>query len=249
MHRRCEAVGIGGGAAKGDFNHDGFADLAVGVPYEDQNGVGSVGGVNIIYGSSTGLTSTADQFFDESSFGFTYGSGDHFGWALASGDFNGDSFSDLAVGMPDWESDNSGLVFVINGSANGLDISTGRSLDLPGNRGRTGAALVWADFNGDDFGDLAIGSPDASVRGEGLFCSPVAPTISNAGEVVVLYGSTTGLMPRFGAQVFHQGGCGIEPVDGSIAIGDSIEDGDRFGSSLAASRHGSANDFGDRGAV
>src|SRR6185503_11403618 len=88
LHKRCEAVGIGGCAAKGDFNGDGFADLAVGVPYEDQNGVNAVGGVNIIYGSSTGLTATGDQFLDEVDFGFSYGSNDHFGWALASGDFN-----------------------------------------------------------------------------------------------------------------------------------------------------------------
>src|SRR6476661_5171544 len=45
LHKRCEAIGIGGGAAKGDFNGDGFADLAVGVPYEDEDGVNAVGGV------------------------------------------------------------------------------------------------------------------------------------------------------------------------------------------------------------
>src|SRR5687768_10119948 len=39
LHRRCEGAGGGGGAAKGDFNGDGIADLAVGVPYEDQDGV------------------------------------------------------------------------------------------------------------------------------------------------------------------------------------------------------------------
>ena len=65
-------MGIGGGAAKGDFNGDGFADLAVGVPYEDEDGVNAVGGVNVIYGSSTGLTATADQNFDETTFGFPY---------------------------------------------------------------------------------------------------------------------------------------------------------------------------------
>ena len=84
LHKRCEAIGIGGGAAKGDFNGDGFADLAVGVPYEDQNGIGSVGGVNIIYGSANGLSSTSDQFIDETDFSQSYNTGDHFGWALAA---------------------------------------------------------------------------------------------------------------------------------------------------------------------
>ena len=128
LHKRCDAAGIGGGTAKGDFNGDGFADLAIGVPFEDQNGVNAVGGVNIIYGSSTGLTATGDQFLDEVDFGFSYGSNDHFGWALASGDFNGDTFSDLAIGMPDWDAtrdSNTGVVFVVNGSAAGLNTSTG----------------------------------------------------------------------------------------------------------------------------
>jgi hypothetical protein len=34
--------------------------------------VNAVGGVNVIYGSSTGLTATADQNFDETTFGFPY---------------------------------------------------------------------------------------------------------------------------------------------------------------------------------
>jgi hypothetical protein len=53
LHRRCEGAGGGGGAAKGDFNGDTYADLAIGVPFEDQNGINAVGGVNMIYGSVT----------------------------------------------------------------------------------------------------------------------------------------------------------------------------------------------------
>jgi hypothetical protein len=233
LHRRCDTVGVGGGAAKADFNGDGFADLAVGVPFEDQNFVNAVGGVNIIYGSSAGLTATADQFLDETDFGFPYASNDHFGWALAAGDFNGDGFSDLAIGMPDLGASNDGIVFLIDGSANGLNTSTDRSLELPGfSLGRTGAALVWADFNGDGFGDLAVGKPEESERGDGLLGAFI---FASAGEVEVLYGSTNGLGP-FGAQRFRQGG-------GTNGIGDSSEEGDRFGSSLAASRHGSFADL------
>ena len=144
LHKRCDAVGIGGGTAKGDFNGDGFADLAIGVPYEDQNGVNAVGGVNIIYGSSQDFPRPRDQFLDEVDFGFSYGSNDHFGWALASGDFNGDTFSDLAIGMPDWDAtrdSNTGVVFVVNGSAAGLNTSTGHFLDVPGSTGRQGEPL------------------------------------------------------------------------------------------------------------
>ncbi|HEX2639797.1 MAG TPA: FG-GAP-like repeat-containing protein, partial [Pyrinomonadaceae bacterium] len=163
LHKRCEAIGTGGGAAKGDFNKDGFADLAVGVPNEDVNGVGGVGAVNIIYGSASGLTSTGDQVFYETDFGFSLASSDHFGSALASGDFNGDGFSDLAIGMPDRDSGtfaDAGKVLLINGGSGGLNLSTERTLSLlSGGQGNAGAALVWADFNGDGFGDLAVGIP------------------------------------------------------------------------------------------
>jgi hypothetical protein len=235
LHRRCDAIGAGGGAARGDFNGDGIADLAVGVPFEDQDGVNAVGGVNIIYGSSSGLTSTGDQFFDMASFGFTYQSNAHFGWSLAAGNFNGDNFSDLAIGMPDLDlgSDpDSGSVVVINGSSTGLDLSTESNVpSITANlRGRTGAALVWANFNGDAFDDLAVGSPNAKVPGDGFGCSRLAFDVPNAGKVEVLYGSAQGLS-AFGGQVFRQGTCDFS--DG-VGIGDTPEEGDGFGSSLAS---------------
>jgi len=235
LHRRCDAIGAGGGAARGDFNGDGIADLAIGVPFEDQDGVNAVGGVNIIYGSSAGLTSASDQFFDMASFGYSYQSNAHFGWALAAGNFNGDDFSDLAIGMPDLDlgSDaNSGAVVVLNGSSSGLDLSTESNVpSITANlRGRTGAALVWANFNGDDFDDLAVGSPNATVPGDGFACSRLAFDVPNAGKVEVLYGSGQGLS-TFGGQVFRQGACDF--FEG-VGIGDTPEEGDGFGASLAS---------------
>jgi hypothetical protein len=228
LDRRCEDIGASGGAAKGDFNGDGFADLAIGVPYEDRSGISNVGGVNILYGSAAGITASADQFFDEATFGFFYVAGDHFGWALASGDFNGDGFSDLAIGVPDYKSPGEhGIVLLIDGSAGGLSTSTARKLDIPNGGGRFGATLVWADFNGDGFGDLAIGAPNAGVIDGLIFCSHV----KDAGKVSIAYGSPGGLRD-FGAQRFNQGGANC----GNPHIGDSAEEGDHFGSALAAGR-------------
>lgn len=236
LHRRCEAIGTGGGAAKGDFNGDGFADLAIGVPHEDRGGVGGVGAVNVIYGSADGLTSSANQFLDEVTFGFSYEAADHFGSALAAGDFNGDGFSDLAIGMPDFNTStvtNAGAVFVISGSATGLDTSTARGVgSLTG--GRAGAALVWADFNGDGFGDLAVGVPNAFVLYEDLItCFNTGIVVNDAGVVQVFYGSSTGLKST-GAQLFHAGptGClfGQNPQD----VGLAAHENDHFGATLAA---------------
>lgn len=47
---------------RGDYNGDGFADLAIGVPGEDPGGVAGSGAVNVLYGSGTGLTAAGDHF-------------------------------------------------------------------------------------------------------------------------------------------------------------------------------------------
>ena len=46
----------------GDFNGDGEADLAVGVPGEDVGTVTDAGAVNVVYGSGAGLLSDGNQF-------------------------------------------------------------------------------------------------------------------------------------------------------------------------------------------
>ena len=237
LHERCEGNGGGGGVARGDFNADGLADLAVGVPFEDQDGINAVGGVNVFYGSATGLTSAADLFLDETDFGFSYTSNDHFGWALASGDFNGDTFADLAIGMPDADIgsiSSAGRVLLIDGSPSGLNLATAREFPLlpSGQRGGgAGTALVWADFNADGFGDLAVGVPGAAVSYRHLptLCA-IDHTVS-AGEVEVYYGSSAGLT-ELGAQRLFQkyDSCSSNGGIGYLAPND----GDGFGSALAA---------------
>ncbi len=49
-----------------DFNGDGIADLAIGVPGEDIDGISDAGAVNVIYGSlNTGLVPIGDQFWTQ----------------------------------------------------------------------------------------------------------------------------------------------------------------------------------------
>jgi hypothetical protein len=76
------------------------------IPYEDIGDIANAGAVNIIYGSANGLTSTDNEFFHQDSSG-TDGevddvaeTGDAFGAALAAGDFDGDGYRDLAIGIP-----------------------------------------------------------------------------------------------------------------------------------------------------
>jgi hypothetical protein len=234
LHRRCAANGGGAGVGRGDFNGDGLADLAIGAPFEDIDGVNAVGVVQVLYAAANGLTASGDQLLDMRTFGYTLNSGAHFGWALAAGNFNGDMFSDLAIGVPDYDYsfNSSGTVVVIDGSPQGLALATARTIhSVSLARGGMGTALVWGNFNGDAYADLAIGIPEASVRGEGFACSPAGIVEANAGEVQVLYGSDSGLT-EFGAQVLHQGHCDFG--DRGKGVGDAIEAGDRFGASLTA---------------
>ena len=72
--------------ALADFNGDGVADLAIGVPFEDQTGTDD-GAVNVIYGSGTGLNQAGNQVWDQDSPSIigTREANDRLGSSLAAG--------------------------------------------------------------------------------------------------------------------------------------------------------------------
>ncbi|MFN7941986.1 MAG: VCBS repeat-containing protein [Thermoanaerobaculia bacterium] len=97
---------FGGALAVGDFNDDLYQDLAIGIP-EDTGGPildrrGKAGTVAVIYGSAAGL-SMANAWYISQPWNGTdpavQEAGDHFGCALAAGDFDDDGADDLAVGV------------------------------------------------------------------------------------------------------------------------------------------------------
>jgi hypothetical protein len=237
--KRCPPQDSSAGIARGDYNGDGIGDIAVGVPFEDVGSVADAGAVNIIYGSNGGLTATSNQFWTQDSadhFGDILDqaeAGDQFGIALAAGDFNGDGFSDLAIGARG-EDIGSGLrtradvgaVNVLYGSAIGLTAAGNQFwtqdspdvLDVAEANDKFGLALGWGDFNGDSIGDLVVGVAFEDVG-----------TITDAGAVNVIYGSASGLTAADN-QFWTQ-----DSADAfGFTIHDHAEATDRFGSVLTA---------------
>ena len=89
-------------SVEADFDNDGFADLAVGVPREGIGTAELAGAVNVLDGSANGLTGTGSQLLFQGGGGVadTAEPFDFFGNALAAGDFDNNGFIDLAVGVP-----------------------------------------------------------------------------------------------------------------------------------------------------
>jgi hypothetical protein len=215
---------FGEAIAAGDFNGDGADDLATGVPYDDRPGGGTddSGSVVVRYGVPGGglelgppatvlREAPADALPNE-----------NFGWALAAGDFNGDGFDDLAVGVPG--NDGRGAVYVYYGLSGGLQLDGMEIFDesvSPEPEHRCGApffgwALAVGDFDGDPYADLAIGAKWACERVGGNL-------IYRVGAVFVAHGQEWGLIPFYGYRISQD----------SYAIADDAEQDDFFGTAVA----------------
>ena len=125
---------FGHALAVGDFDGNGYDDLAVGSPTEDIGAVADAGAVNVIYGQVGGLSATGNQVWTQDELiGSDVETDDRFGEVLATGDFNGDGYDDLAVGVPFEDifgTPDTGIVHVIYGSANGLTLADNEQWSL-----------------------------------------------------------------------------------------------------------------------
>ncbi len=205
---------FGGAVAAGDFNGDGFDDLAIGAPGENTGRGVDAGAIVVIPGSPTGLNTAKARLIGVS------GGGSHarLGGALAVGDVDGDHRADLAAGAAGF-SDGRGRVLLFRGTSTALaDGGQEITQDTPGIQGAAekgdefGAAVALADETGDGLADLIVGVPGEDTAG-----------IKDAGGVQLIRGSAAGIsaIDRFVTQ-------------GSAGVGARSERGDAMGASLAA---------------
>jgi hypothetical protein len=247
--------------AAGDFNRDGYADLAVGAPYEDLPGGLNSGAVNVLYGSSAGLRAKGNQFWNQNSPGIRGATNDscyldlceRFGWALAAANFGKGLAADLAIGVPGELSNvpgypfGAGAVNIIYGTSGVGLTATGNQLwsqGTPGVKGDPGfcdpGSSCFVEFFGSslaaaNFGKSAHADLAVGVPLDTIFSED--ETEWGAGGVNVLYGSSNGLVVT-GNQLWNQDSPGVlDEAEGCFFFEENCIP-DRFGEALAAGDFG-----------
>ncbi|MFZ1461562.1 MAG: integrin alpha, partial [Ignavibacteria bacterium] len=153
-------------ATAGDVNGDGYSEVIVGAPNYD-NGQTDEGGVFVYHGSITGLSLSPNWTKEINQ------ASAKFGWSVATaGDVNGDSYSDVIIGAPYYDSvqTNEGRAYIYLGSASGLQSGFIWKFEVNQADANFGYSVACAgDIDNDGYSDVIIGSPfyDGGLTDEG----------------------------------------------------------------------------------
>ncbi|WP_448320810.1 FG-GAP and VCBS repeat-containing protein, partial [Streptomyces sp. CO7] len=203
--------GFGWDLAHGDFDGDGYDDLAVSTPWEDTAGDGEAGMVTLLWGSPAGLTGKGSLVLTDPA----PRTHDWWGYSLAAGDFDADGTTDLVVnGYEQGETHPYTDNFLFLGGASGLRTEGHQEL-------RPGVNTTVADIDRDGYADVVSGA-SAREPGDGW----ETPHGAVGGLVWITYGSPGGLDPARTTGI-HQGTPGVPGVSERYdRFGDSVDLGD-----------------------
>jgi hypothetical protein len=199
----CLGVSV---STAGDVNGDGYCDVIIGAPYYD-NGQSNEGRSYVYYGSPSGLSLSANWIAEGEQESVSFGAS-----AATAGDVNGDGYSDVVVGAPDYTNGqtNEGRACVYYGSASGLSASANWSAEGEQAGAHFGSSVSTAgDVNGDGFSDLVVG---AYTYDNGQ---------TDEGRVYVYYGNN-GTCLRGTLQQYRTGTSAIIGPDGKTGVSGQI---------------------------
>ncbi|RMF68223.1 MAG: T9SS C-terminal target domain-containing protein [Calditrichaeota bacterium] len=218
---------LGNSVACADVNRDGRDDLVIG-DFKANTSIGvDAGQTYVIFGSDS-LSSEYDLAQTPADVTISGESEqDHFGIAVATGDFDGDGQQDIAVGARRADPGNSsdvGKVYLFPSQAvwpKQLDLSNSAAkvtLVGAGEVNTLGSALAVGHVDGDQRADLIMGAPFSTPSGR-----------ADAGEVVVSFGQpfpdATLERTTDDLEILALGGAAGDHLGNAVAAGDLNDDG------------------------
>ncbi|WP_328873410.1 FG-GAP-like repeat-containing protein [Streptomyces sp. NBC_00287] len=161
--------------ATGDFNGNGYDDIVIGQPVASESGAISGGQITMLFGTSTGFTTTGMKVIHQDTSGVPGGneSGDSFGISVSAGDFNADGYADALTGARGEDLTrsgvsyaNAGTVVLVKGGSAGLTGSGSLAVSqdttsVPGTAEAGdlfGTSVSLTDLSGYGRADLTIGA-------------------------------------------------------------------------------------------